>query len=35
MGRQGQANEIPLQPQVVMEPFERWALDSVGPFNQK
>jgi hypothetical protein len=35
MGRPGQADEIPLQPQVVMEPFERWALDFVGPFNPK
>jgi hypothetical protein len=33
MDRSGQADEIPLQPQVVMEPFERWALDFVGPFN--
>jgi hypothetical protein len=35
MGRPGQADEIPLQPQVVVEPFERWALDFVGPFNPK
>jgi hypothetical protein len=34
MDRLGQADEIPLQPQVVMEPFERWALDFFGPFNQ-
>jgi hypothetical protein len=35
VGRLGQAGEMPLQPQVVMEPFERWALDFVGPFNAK
>jgi hypothetical protein len=34
MDRLGQDDEIPLQPQVVMEPFERWALDFFGPFNQ-
>jgi hypothetical protein len=34
MDQLGQADEIPLQPQVVMEPFERWALDFFGPFNQ-
>eukprot|EP00253_Pinus_taeda_P030414 PITA_30414 len=33
MGRPGQADEMPLQPQVVVEPFETWALDFVGPFN--
>ena len=26
---------MPLQTQVVMELFERWALDFVGPFNPK
>jgi hypothetical protein len=26
---------MPLQPQVVVEPFERWALDFFGPFNPK
>eukprot|EP00253_Pinus_taeda_P021008 PITA_21008 len=33
MGRPGQADEMPLQPQLVVEPFERWTLDFVGPFN--
>ena len=33
MGHLGQADEIPLQLQLVVEPFERWALDFVGPFN--
>eukprot|EP00253_Pinus_taeda_P004653 PITA_04653 len=32
-GRPGQADEIPLRPQLVIEPFERWALDFVGPIN--
>jgi hypothetical protein len=35
MGQPGQADEMPLQPQVVMEPFERWELDFFVPFNQK
>jgi hypothetical protein len=35
MGRPSQADEMNLQPQVVVEPFERWALDFVGPFNPK
>jgi hypothetical protein len=35
VGQPGQADEIFLQPQVVMEPFERWALDFIGPFNPK
>jgi hypothetical protein len=26
---------MPLQPQEVVETFERWALDVVGPFNPK
>jgi len=26
-------DEMPLQPQLVVEPFERWDLDFVGPFN--
>ena len=30
MGHLDQADEIPLQPQLVVEPFERWALDSLG-----
>eukprot|EP00253_Pinus_taeda_P017426 PITA_17426 len=32
-GRPGPADEMPLRPQVVIEPFERWALDFVGPIN--
>jgi hypothetical protein len=34
--RVGQPNhrvEIPLNPQIVLEPFERWALDFIGPIN--
>ena len=32
-GRPGQSNEMPLNPQLVIEPFERWALDFVGPIS--
>ena len=30
MGRPVQSNEMPLQPEVLIEPFKRWALDFVG-----
>eukprot|EP00253_Pinus_taeda_P014430 PITA_14430 len=33
MGRPGQSNEMPLQPQLVIESFEHWTLDFVGPFH--
>ena len=33
VGRPGPADEMPLRPQLVIEPFERWALDFVGPIN--
>ena len=33
MGKHVQSDEMPLQPQVLIEPFERWALDFVGPIN--
>ena len=32
-GRPGQAEEMSLRPQLVIEPFERWALDFVGPIS--
>lgn len=32
-GRPGLADEMPLRPQLVIEPFERWALDFVEPIN--
>jgi hypothetical protein len=35
MGKPGQADEMHLKAQVVAEPFERWALDFIGPFNPK
>jgi len=35
MGRPGQPDEMNLKEQVVEKPFERWALDFVGPFNPK
>ena len=31
MGRPMSSDQIPLQPQVMIEPFEKWALDFVGP----
>ena len=31
MGKPVQFDEMPLQPQVLTDPFERWALDFVGP----
>lgn len=34
MGHLGQDDEIPLELQVVLEPFERWLLDFVDPFNR-
>ena len=33
MGRPMSSDEIPLQPQVMIEPFEKWALDFVGPIS--
>jgi len=31
--RPGQSDEMPLKPQLVIELFERWALDFIGPIN--
>lgn len=33
MGRPTTSDEIPLQLQVYLEPFEKWALDFIGPMN--
>ena len=31
MGQPNRLDQMPLQPQLVVEPFDRWALDFVGP----
>eukprot|EP00253_Pinus_taeda_P030101 PITA_30101 len=33
MGRPTASDEMPLQPQVHLEPFDKWALDFIGPIN--
>ena len=33
MGQPNHRYEIPLNPQVILEPFERWALDFIRPIN--
>jgi hypothetical protein len=33
VGQPNHRDEIPLNPQVVLEPFDRWALDFIGPIN--
>jgi len=33
MGKPLPTNEMPLKPQVHIEPFEKWALDFIGPIN--
>ena len=33
MGQPNRLDEMPLQPQLVVEPFDRWALLFVGPIN--
>jgi hypothetical protein len=33
IGQPNHRDEMPLNPQVVLEPFDRWALDFIGPIN--
>eukprot|EP00253_Pinus_taeda_P002860 PITA_02860 len=33
MGQPNHRDEIPLNPQVILEPFQIWALDFIGPIN--
>ena len=33
MGQPNKTDQMPLQSQLVVEPFERWALDFVGPIS--
>lgn len=33
MGCPGYSDEMPLHPQLVIKPFEHWALNFVGPIN--
>jgi hypothetical protein len=33
MGRPVKLNEMPLQPQIQIDPFEKWDLDFMGPIN--
>eukprot|EP00253_Pinus_taeda_P029356 PITA_29356 len=33
MGQPNHRDEMPFNPQVILEPFERWALEFIGPIN--
>ena len=33
MGKLTQRDEMPFNPQVALEPFEKWSMDFIGPIN--
>jgi hypothetical protein len=33
MGKPKKRNEMPLQPQVSLEPFDKWGMDFIGPIH--
>ena len=35
MGQPNQTNEMPLCPQFMSEPSEKWTIDFIGPLNMK
>jgi len=33
MGKPNPKDEMPLQPQVSLDPFEKWGMDFIGPID--